>query len=527
MNIITKRNIKQILAARFEKDLHTKLCDLPLPCCLKDAYKAAHRIKEAIEKNEKVAIVGDYDVDGIISCVILSEFFDDIGFDYVVKIPNRFKDGYGLNEEIINELNVDVIITVDNGIAALEAAKLCKEKKIDLIITDHHTPLQTLPDAYAIINPKQKDCEFPDIEICGAQVAWYLIAALKEVCKLKYDMCKFLELLAIAIIADMMELRDLNRALVRRGIECINKSKRAAFKAIKHYYQKDKFAIDNISFLIAPLINSAGRMDDASVSYKFLHTKDLNKAMHYLEQIISFNESRKDEEKQLFEESLRQVDEDDACVIVGGEKWHEGVLGIVASRLAKHFKKPSFVFSINENNLKGSARSVGKIDILNLISKANIYLKNYGGHKGAAGLSLELKDYENFKSLIQKESALINKEEFLETEEILGVLEPSEIDFEMLEILESFEPFGHKNPRPCFVLQNLKVKNKKLLGNEKKHLKLILVKENRTIEALFFNFDKEPNLEDSISLIGNISKNEFRGLITPQFIIQEILPLSS
>ena len=269
MNIITKRNIKQILAARFEKDLHTKLCDLPLPCCLKDAYKAAHRIKEAIEKNEKVAIVGDYDVDGIISCVILSEFFDDIGFDYVVKIPNRFKDGYGLNEEIINELNVDVIITVDNGIAALEAAKLCKEKKIDLIITDHHTPLQTLPDAYAIINPKQKDCEFPDIEICGAQVAWYLIAALKEVCKLKYDMCKFLELLAIAIIADMMELRDLNRALVRRGIECINKSKRAAFKAIKHYYQKDKFAIDNISFLIAPLINSAGRMDDASVSYKF------------------------------------------------------------------------------------------------------------------------------------------------------------------------------------------------------------------------------------------------------------------
>ncbi|EAK0455352.1 single-stranded-DNA-specific exonuclease RecJ [Campylobacter upsaliensis] len=528
MHTITKKELRQILASRFENDLHKKLCELPLPSCLKDIYKAANRIKEAIEKNEKVAIVGDYDVDGIISCVILSEFFDDIGFDYSVKIPNRFKDGYGLNEEIINELeDIKVIITVDNGIAALEAAKLCKERGIDLIITDHHTPLQTLPEAYAIINPKQKECNFPNIEICGAQVAWYLIAALKEVCKLKYDMCKFLELLAIAIIADMMELRDLNRACVRRGIECINKSKRAAFRVMKQYYQKDKFAIDNIGFLIAPLINSAGRMDDASVSYKFLHTKDLNKAMHYLEQIISFNESRKDEEKQLFEESLRQIDEKQSCVIVGGEEWHEGVLGIVASRLAKHFKKPSFVFSINEDKLKGSARSVGKIDILNLISKANSYLKNYGGHKGAAGLSLELKDYENFKNLIQKESALIDKEEFLDTEEVLGVLEPSEIDFEMLEILESFEPFGYKNPRPYFVLENLKVKNKKLLGKEKKHLKLILVKDNKTIEALFFNFDKEPNLEESINLVGSISKNEFRGLVTPQFIIQELYSLSS
>ena len=237
MHTITKKELRQILASRFENDLHKKLCELPLPSCLKDIYKAANRIKEAIEKNEKVAIVGDYDVDGIISCVILSEFFDDIGFDYSVKIPNRFKDGYGLNEEIINELeDIKVIITVDNGIAALEAAKLCKERGIDLIITDHHTPTDTLPQA--------------DVIICGAQVAWYLIAALKEVCKLKYDMCKFLELLAIAIIADMMELRDLNRACVRRGIECINKSKRAAFRAMKQYYQKDKFAIDNIGFLI-------------------------------------------------------------------------------------------------------------------------------------------------------------------------------------------------------------------------------------------------------------------------------------
>lgn len=523
MKTIDKNEIKKILASRFEKDRHTKLCDLPLPCCLKDVYKAANRIKEAIEKNQKVAIVGDYDVDGVISCVILAEFFDDIGFDYSVKIPNRFKDGYGINEELINQLDVDLIITVDNGIAALNAAKLCKQKGIDLIITDHHTPLEILPDALAIVNPKQKDCDFPNIEICGAQVVWYLIAALKEVCKLKYDMRKFLELLVIAIIADMMELRDLNRALVRRGIGHINKSKRAAFRAIKHYYQKDKFAIDNIGFLIAPLINSAGRMDDANISYEFLHTKDFNNALEYLEQIVSFNENRKDEEKQLFEESLSQISSDDSCVVVAGHNWHEGVLGIVASRLAKHFNKPAFVFSQNEKRLKGSVRSVGKIDILALISKSNALLESYGGHKGAAGLSLNIENFNKFKLLIQKECSKITQSEFLDTDEILGILEPKDIDFEMLEILEAFEPFGHKNPRPFFIFENLKVKNKKLLGKEEKHLKLILTKDNKTLEALFFNFDKEPNLNENVSLLGSISKNEFRGLVTIQIIIRELL----
>lgn len=523
MNAINKEDVRRILNLRFEKDSHTKLCDLPLPSCLKDVYKAANRIKEAIEKNQKIAIVGDYDVDGVVSCTIMAEFFDDIGFDYTIRIPNRFKDGYGISEEIIHELDANLIITVDNGIAAHAAAKLCKDKGIDLIVTDHHMPLQTLPEAFAIVNPKQKDCTFPDIEICGAQVAWYLVAALKEVCKLKYDMCKFIELLAIAIIADMMELRDLNRILTRKGMEYINKSKRAAFRAIKHYYQKEQFTLDNIGFLIAPLINSAGRMDDASISYHFLHTKNFNEALGYLEQVISFNESRKDEEKQLFEESLNQIKEEDSCIIVSGENWHEGVLGIVASRLARHFNKPSFVFSLSEGRLKGSARSVGVIDILELIVKARELLHNYGGHKNAAGLSLTLENFESFKSLMQKECLRIPHSDFLDTDEILGVLDPKEIDFEMLELLEYFEPFGYKNPRPLFILKDLRVKSKKFLGKDEKHLKLILTKENKAIEALFFNFDKDPSLNQSVTLLGSISKNKFRGLITPQFIIKDIL----
>ncbi|MBR4140745.1 MAG: DHH family phosphoesterase, partial [Campylobacter sp.] len=179
--MLGKKEIREILESRFSKDIHTKLSEIPLPKDLKDTYKAAARIKTAIENNEQIAIVGDYDVDGIVSSVVISDFFDELGVDYVVKIPNRFTDGYGLNPEILNELDgVSLIITVDNGISANEAAEICKAKGIDLIITDHHMPPPVLPNAYAIINPKQEDCTFPNVEICGAEVAWYLIGALKE-----------------------------------------------------------------------------------------------------------------------------------------------------------------------------------------------------------------------------------------------------------------------------------------------------------------------------------------------------------
>lgn len=526
MNTLSKADIKQILSLRFEKDTHKNLCDLPLPSALKDSYKAAFRLKEAIEKNEKIAIVGDYDVDGIISCVIMSEFFDDIGFDYELKIPNRFKDGYGLNENMVEELDklgTKLIITVDNGISANEAALLCEKKGITLIITDHHTPPEILPKAYATINPKQKDCPFPDIEICGAQVAWYLIVALKEVCKLNYDLSKFIELLAIAIIGDMMELRDLNRALIKKGIERLNRSKRPAFLALKNYYQKDKFELDNIGFLIAPLLNSSGRMDDALLSYKFLRSKSLDEAKTYLEKIVFYNDERKKEEKELFEQSLKYIKADDCPIIVSGKDWHEGVLGIVASRLAKHFNKPAFVFSEFEDKAKGSARSVGKIDILKLIESQNDLLLAFGGHKGAAGALLKQENLARFKENLSKVCQALPKEDFINTEELLGKVKADEVDYEMLELLEYFEPFGHKNPRPFFEFNNLCVKNKKKFGQEQRHLKLILSENNTNLEALFFNFTKEPELNEKISLIASISKNSFKGLLTPQLIIKEIL----
>ncbi|MBE2985034.1 single-stranded-DNA-specific exonuclease RecJ [Campylobacter sp. RM9344] len=524
--MLSKEEIRNLLELRFSKDIHKKLSEIPTPSVLKDIFKGATRIKEAIEREEHIVIVGDYDVDGVVSSVILAEFFDDLGVsNYQVRIPNRFKDGYGLSPDMIDELddNVSLIITVDNGISANEAAKICKEKGIDLIITDHHMPPLILPEAYAIINPKQPDCSFPNIEICGAEVAWYLVGAMKEICKLNYDMAKFLELLAIAIIADMMELRDMNRMLVKLGVIRLNSSKRAAFTAIKEFYGKDKFECDDISFLIAPLINSAGRMDDAMNSFYFLRSKNINEAYEYLDMIIEFNNSRKEEERTLFECSLKDVSENDEIIVTWGERWHEGVIGIVASRLAKHFGKPAIVFSVDKGRAKGSARSVGKLDILSLIAQHDELLNSYGGHKGAAGLVCDPENLEKFKKAINQSCFLMDDlQTFLHSDELLGDIDANEIDFELLEILESFEPYGQKNPRPVFKIRDILVKNERLIGRDQNHLKLILQKDDKTLEALFFNFNHHARAGDVIDIVFSVSKNSFRGLITPQLLIREI-----
>ncbi len=528
--MLSKKDVLELLAARFANDAHKSLSQLPLPSKLKDNYKAANRIKQALENDEKIAIVGDYDVDGVVSSAVLSEFFADVGANAIVRIPNRFKDGYGLNEAIIDELaDSNLIITVDNGISANEAAEVCAARGIELIVTDHHMPPAILPRAYAIVNPKQEDCPFPPVEICGAQVAWYLVGALKDVLGLKnYDMGKFLDLLALAIIADMMELRDMNRALVRAGLARINESRRACFRAIRDFYGKEKFEFDDISFLIAPLVNSAGRMDDATVSYRFLTEKKLEIANKLLYTIIDFNNSRKEKEKILFESSIKDVRENDDIIVTWGESWHEGVIGIVASRLAKRFKKPAIVFSVQGESAKGSARSVGKIDVLSLIASQEALLEGYGGHKGAAGLVIKAARLPEFREAINAASVSNLNSENGETEDVLGSLDPCAVDMEFLGILERFEPYGQKNPRPVFKFENMRVAGTRTIGNDEAHLKLTLKFENDnrdvTLEGVFFNFDFRPHIGERISLLASVTKNTFRGALSAQLLVKEIYP---
>ncbi len=523
MKRLSKDNIREILSKRFEGDEFVTLSSIPPPHSFKDITKASSRIKRAIDNGEKITVVGDYDVDGVVSSVIMREFFDDIGIDIDLIIPNRFRDGYGINEKLLDRIDADLIITVDNGISAVGAAKVCKERGIDLIITDHHTVPDTIPDAYAIVNPKQSDCNFPSSEICGAQVAWYLVAELKSVLNIKYDLSKFLDILALAIVADMMELRGMNRIMVKRGFIMINQSKRAVFSAVKKFFRKDSFKSDDISFLLSPIINSAGRIEDASLSYELLRSKNERDAYMRLEYIVSLNNDRKDIELNLFGESLSFHNKDTNIIVAWGENWHQGVIGIVAARLVRKFHKPAIVFSVNDGIAKGSARSIGNINILELVAAQKEFLMGYGGHKGAAGMSIRVENLEPFKKALEKHSLNINKDDFLEREVILGEIDPSCIDFELLDILESFEPYGQKNPQPIFILKNAFVKHNKILGANANHQKLILESENHTIESLYFNFDEEISTGDKIDIICSISKNEFRGLVTPQVLLKEIL----
>ena len=523
MQRLTKHDIKTILSDRFKDDKCLNLSMIPKPSTFKDIKKAAKRVKQAIENSEKIAIVGDYDVDGVTASVIMAEFFDDLGVKVSVKIPNRFQDGYGISKEIVKDLDASLIITVDNGISANEAAIYCKEHSIDLIITDHHTVPENIPEAYAIVNPKQEGCNFPNSEICGAQVAWYLIAAIKEEMKLSYDLSKYLDLLAIAIVADMVSLKDINRVMVKSGLKCINKSNRAVFSAIKKFFNKDYYKSEDISFLISPLINSAGRMEDAIFSYELLRAKNEQEAIEKLEYIIFLNNQRKDIEQKLYENLKQNVDKTKNIIVAWGEGWHEGVIGIVASKLTRTFQKPAIIFSISGDKAKGSARSVGEIDIYEHIVKYKELLLGFGGHKGAAGISIDVKNLEVFKDKLEKSFDNINKDDFISKNEILGEIDIDVVDFELLTILESYEPYGQQNPMPNFVMSSAYIKLNKIIGKNKNHQKLILKSGNKSLESLYFNFEEKIESGKKIDFIFSISKNQFRGKVTPQLMIKKIL----
>ena len=519
---LTKDDIQRALASRFENDKCTKLSHIPSPSKLKDITKAAKRIKEAIQKGEKIAVVGDYDADGVISSVIITEFFEDIGVNVALKIPNRFEDGYGISPKIVEMLDADVIITVDNGISAIEASEVCLKRGIDLIITDHHTVPDTIPTAYAIVNPKQSDCDFPNSEICGAQVAWYLCAAIKEEMQIEYNLSKFLDVLAIAIMADMMELKDINRTMVKSGLKMINQKKRPVFKAIADFFNKNVFRSEDISFLIGPLINSSGRIEDATRSYELLRAKDECEAMDKLMYIVDLNNHRKEIELDLFNQALTKIDPESKVIVVWGEEWHEGVIGIVASRLARRFHKPAIVFSITEGIAKGSARSVGEINILEHIAKQADLLKGYGGHKGAAGMSLDAENLPAFQKAMEDSLAQVPDDDFISKTEVLGEIDPSAIDFELLDILEEFEPYGQENPMPSFILKNAYVKVEKVIGQNQNHQKIILSSDNITLESIHFNFSEKVSSGEKVDIVCTISKNEFRGNVSPQLMIKEI-----
>lgn len=521
MSKITKNRLFELLSARHTDNPYSRLADIPSPDNFKDIQKACTRIKEAVLKNEQITIVGDYDVDGVVSTTIMLDFFTKAGIKVKHIIPNRFKHGYGLSPKIVDMIESGLVITVDNGISAVEASLKLQEKGIDLIITDHHTVGDKLPTAVAIVNPKQEDCNFEFKDICGAQVAWYLCAAIKKELNLSINMSEFLDLLSVAIIADIMPMTALNYTMVKQGLKKIKSSKREAFKKLNEVMSKEAFVSDDVGFFIAPKINSAGRMDDASVALSFLLSQNTYQANESLQLLEELNNYRKTLQEEISQKATAKSSREENAVIVWGDEWHEGVIGIVASKLSHAFKRPAFIFSVNNGIAKGSARANANINLHTIITKASHLLLGFGGHKNAAGLSMKEENLEEFKKIINEELE-VSKNDLHIDPITLGELDVASVDLDFLSIIEQFEPYGLGNHKPIFKITNTTLVKCDLIGKDKNHLKLTLNSDGVIFEALKFN-DSNNKLPQNFDLIISVNKNEFRGEVSPQFLIQDIL----
>jgi single-stranded-DNA-specific exonuclease len=518
--VLTKKDVLEILEARFKDDTITSLSKLPHPHTMPNSQKAAKRIKEALLNKEKITIVGDYDVDGVTSAAILEEFLEKNGGIVETIIPCRFSDGYGLGVQILERVNSKLIITVDNGIAACDAAEVCAQRGIELIIIDHHTIGEIVPKAYAIVHPRI-DEGFVFGDICAAAVVWYFMAALKLEIGSQENLKEYLDLVAIATIADVMPLRDINRAIVKAGIEVIKTSKRPAIQAIKKKLAKDDFTSTDIAYKISPRLNSAGRLVLAKEAFSFLRAKSFDEAVVLFDKLDALNEERKKIELAVTEEAMKIADKDADIIVVAKEGWHEGVVGIVASRLAQALKKPAIVFSIDNGHAKGSARSAMDINIFELILQNSQHLGNFGGHKMAAGISLPAENLEAFKRAINES---YKKSESTSThcpKECLGEIDFCEIDEELTQILDEFEPYGEANEKPIFMGKNKKVIQMKTISQDK-GFKVTVECGRKQLKAVCFRASSFPKENEHIDFRFSVYKNDYFGG-SLELLIEEIV----
>jgi single-stranded-DNA-specific exonuclease len=521
---LTLSSLSTLLQNRF-KEGFLSLKDLPQPSTFKDMDKATERIVSAIKNKEKITIIGDYDVDGVTSTTLMKLFFEEI--DYPIKwiIPNRFKDGYGLSANIIPRiLGTDLAITVDNGISAVYAAKLCKEEGIELIITDHHLLPPEVPECFAIIDQKQEACTFPYEEVCGAQIAWYLLASLKNALDIKINMMSYMELVAIAIIADMMPLQHINRAMVEAGISALNKSTRPAIKAFLEHSGKESLNAEDIGFFLAPLLNAAGRMEDASHAVDFLVSTNIYDARVRLERLKDFNALRKATEQDITQKALAQVSVDDEVIVVSGEHWHEGVVGIVAARIARHHEKPCIVLSDNSNGmLKGSGRSFGSCDLFAITNECRSLLEKFGGHQAAIGLSITLESLEAFKIQINEN---YNKSNFIKEEfdpDILGILDFKDINFALTKLVKKYEPYGQGNPTPKFISKNVEILQADTMGKAAEHLRFSFSQDGTVKAGVQFKTKAVYEVGSFVDVVYSVNENHFRGKVTLQLMVEKIV----
>ncbi|OIQ27719.1 MAG: single-stranded-DNA-specific exonuclease RecJ [Bacteroidetes bacterium MedPE-SWsnd-G2] len=534
-SLLAQRGIKSFSQAKtfFRPELNS----LHDPFLMKDMDLAVARIEQALAKGERILVYGDYDVDGTTSVALMSSYLKTRTSEISTYIPDRYKEGYGVSYQGIDyahDNEFTLIVALDCGIKAIEKVEYAKQKGIDFIICDHHRPGDEIPNAVAVLDPKREDCDYPYKELCGCGVGFKLIQALAYKNGSSLDsLVPYLDLVATAIGADIVPITGENRVLAYHGLKVINESPRPGMKAIIDQFKKDKLSITDVVFLIAPRINAAGRMKHGNHAVTLLTETDINNAMNYAVDIDKYNSDRKDADKAITKEALKQI-EDNAeqerfTSVVYQEDWHKGVIGIVASRLIETYYRPTLVFTKSGDKLAASARSVYGFDVYNALSNCSAHIEQFGGHMYAAGLTIKEENYEAFKAAFEAEVKNSIDPKLLTPEiKIDAQLGLNQISDKFYRILKQFAPFGPGNPSPVFMSDDLTDTGYgKCVGEDKDHLRLT-VQQNASKQFVCIGF----GLGKKIELAGKgkrfkaaycLDENHWNGVTNLQFRLKDIM----
>ncbi|HBF12589.1 MAG TPA: single-stranded-DNA-specific exonuclease RecJ [Deltaproteobacteria bacterium] len=486
--------------------LFADLKDLPNPFLLASMDVAVARILKAMDAGEKITVYGDYDVDGTVASSLLFLFFKEIGFPVHVYIPHRLKEGYSLNKQALQKLKNDgtkIVITVDNGIVAHQEALFCRDLNLDLIITDHHEASSQLPEALAVLNPKRSDCSFPAKQICGTGVAFFFVMALRQALREKGhfsnrpepNLKKFLDLVALATVADVVPLTGVNRILVRNGLGQLRKTFWPGLRVLKVKAQVGEDAdATSLGFRLGPRINAGGRLYDAMTGFRMLTASSEDEALPYADSLEKANAERRKIEQDILDQAISLVESNadyskKLSLVLFHELWHPGVIGIVASRLVSKYSKPVILLGLDGPNLKGSARSFGGLSMVDLLRTCQEHLIKCGGHKAAAGLSLTKENLHSFVAAFEEAvKSRVSSDDLKPHLRVDAHLSLKEIHVQLLKELQLLEPYGEGNPQPVFVSTNNTIRSAKIVGTD--HLKFDLQQEEARCRAMAFKMGK-------------------------------------
>ena len=506
------------------------------PFLMPDMSKAVDRIIEAIEKKEKVIIYGDYDVDGITSITVLKSFLRDRGLDVAEYIPNRLSEGYGLNKEAVEKIakqGFTLMITVDCGITGVEEVEYAKTFGMETIVTDHHEPGEIIPDALAVVDCKRKDNKYQFRELAGVGVVFKLTQAISQKLELdEKEYLKYLDIVAIGTISDIVPLVDENRVITKLGLKLVACTKNLGLKAILDDIGMARIDSSVVSFGVAPRINACGRMGFADEALKLLLSNNITNARDLAQSLKKYNNDRQAEEKRIFDEAIQQIKdqklENANSIVLEGTDWHSGVIGIVASKITEMFFKPCILICTEKGSDigKGSGRSIPGFDLHDALMKCRDFLEGFGGHSMAVGLSMKKERFEEFREYFYKKVDEANIKDVEPILKIDGILSVDTLDKQMVKSLDLLEPFGEANKTPVFVFKNLKIHSIRAL-TEGKHLKLSLkTNQNTFIDAIGFNLgglSEEYKIGEKVDVAGTLEINSFNDRENIQINLKDMM----